>query len=283
MNAHISQRMRYLLAGAISCVLAHIVCEGASAETRREHPELARFFTEAGTTGTMVIHDHTSDHYFIIAPERAATAFAPSSTFKIPNTLIALETRAAKGMDETFAYNGKPFLVRGKLFLPEGCNTEVKLTVALQLSCIPVYQELARRVGVKAYNDWLTRLGYGSGQVTQENLTEFWLNGGIQTSAFQQIEFLDRLVTGKLPLAPEHVKALAEALTVERRPDEVLYAKTGYVFTCTPEIGWYVGWVEHQGRIATFALNLDITRPDHPKARKEIVLSVLRHLGLFGS
>jgi beta-lactamase class D len=263
--------------------MAHNACGGASAETRREHPELARFFTDVGTTGTMVIHEHTSDHYSIIAPERAKIAFAPSSTFKIPNTLIALETGAAKGMDERFAYSGKPFLVHGKPFLSEGCNTEVKLFVALQLSCIPVYQELARRVGVSAYNDWLTRIGYGSGQVIQKNLTEFWLNGGIQTTAFQQIEFLDRLVTGKLPFAPEHVKAVTKALAVEQTPDDVLYAKTGYVFTSIPEVGWYVGWVEHQGRVATFALNLDITKSDHPKARKEIVLSVLKHLGLFGS
>jgi beta-lactamase class D len=264
-------------------VIAQIGCGGASAETRREHPELAYLFADAGTTGTMVVHELTSDHYSILAPERASTAFAPSSTFKIPNTLIALETGAAKGMDETFAFSGKPYLVRSKPFLPEGCNTEVRLTVALQLSCIPVYQELARRIGVDTYNDWLTRLGYGSGQVSNDNLTEFWLNGGIRTTAFQQVEFLDRLVTGKLPLRPEHVRALAKALTVEQTPEAVLHAKTGYVFTTIPEVGWYVGWVEHQGRIATFALNLDMSKPDHAKARKEIVLSVLKHLGLFRS
>jgi len=39
-----------------------------------------------------------------------------------------------------------------------------------------------------------------------------------------------------------------------------------YVFTTTPQLGWWVGWVQRGDRSWTFVLNLDITQPEHPAA-----------------
>ena len=59
----------------------------ASGAVSAEEPDLGRFFQ--GTEGTFVGLD----------PERARTCFLPASTFKIPHTLIALETGDASGPD----------------------------------------------------------------------------------------------------------------------------------------------------------------------------------------
>jgi beta-lactamase class D len=266
---------------SIAAALLVMVGSAAPAQTITDRPELARHFEDAGTQGTMVVHDIGGDRVWVVGAERAREAFPPSSTFKIPNTLIALETKAAGSMDEVFPHDGRPFLVNGEPFLPDACNADITLTVALQNSCIPVYQEIARRIGIDGYRRHLDRFRYGSGAVTEENLTDFWLTGDIKTSAHDQIEFLDRLVTGELGVSEVNVEAVAKALLVEETDHARVYAKTGYVFTSSPSRGWYVGWVERGERVTTFALNLDIIDPEHAGARKAIAIALLKELGIL--
>src|SRR5687767_12874214 len=53
----------------------------------------------AGTPGTFVLLDLETGHTRRYAPERAAERFSPKSTFKIPNTLIGLETGVLRDAD----------------------------------------------------------------------------------------------------------------------------------------------------------------------------------------
>lgn len=253
----------------------------AGAETIEEHPELVAVFAAAGTQGTMVVRVAGSDTVAVVDRARAERPFPPSSTFKIPNTLIALQLGIVSGMDERFRYGGAPFLVRGQPFLSPACNADVTLAVALRNSCIPVFQDIAGRIGAARYRDMLAKLNYGTGEVTDGNLRDFWLAGGIRISALDQAVFLDRLVRDRLAVRAEHVGALADALAQETTDKGTLYAKTGYVFTSVPEVGWYVGWIAQDERRVVFALNLDITAPDHPRARREIAMTMLRRLGYW--
>jgi beta-lactamase class D len=266
---------------AVAVVAFQITAEAGPRVTER--PDLVAKFTALGTEGTMVVHDRSANTMVVIGEERAARAYSPSSTFKIPNTLIALEMGAVQSMSEVFAYAGDPFLVDGKPFLPDICNGDISLDVALRNSCIPVYQQIAQRVGAKAYNESLTAFDYGSGEVNEDNLTEFWLNGDLVLSALDQVAFLDGLVSGDLPVSEENVGHMANALAVDVPGNAGVYAKTGYVFTSDPARGWYVGWVKRENRIVTFALNLDIVRPDHTKARQTIAFDVLRELGVLAT
>lgn len=252
---------------------------GLRAETIAERPDLEALFTERGTRGTMVVRVAGDDAAVVVNRARAGELFPPSSTFKIPNTLIALQRGAISGMDERFAYGGTPYLVRGRPFLSPACNAEITVSVALRNSCIPVYQAIAGRIGVAAYNEMLAALNYGTGTVTDGTLTDFWLTGAIRISALAQSVFLDRLVRDRLAIRPDRVAAVAAALAVETTDRGTLVAKTGYVFTSDPEVGWYVGWIAKDGRTVVFALNMDLTRPDHAAARREIALEVLRRLG----
>ena len=54
--------------------------------------ELAKHFADAGTAGTFV--GYKVDDYLVIASDkvRSGEAKLPASTFKIPNSVIALET-----------------------------------------------------------------------------------------------------------------------------------------------------------------------------------------------
>ena len=68
---------------------------------------LARHFADGGVVGTFV--GYKTDDYLIIASdtERSGQAFLPASTFKIPNSLIALETGVVTDPDkDVFKWDG---------------------------------------------------------------------------------------------------------------------------------------------------------------------------------
>lgn len=275
-------RVRNWAASGLALLALALLPLAALAQEVEERPDLEQLFAEAGTSGTIVIHAYGADKVFVVGKERADLPYSPSSTFKIPNTLLALRLGAATGMNESFAPPEQPFLVRGKPFLPDICNQRITLTVALQNSCIPVYQDIAGRIGVARYNDFLVRMNYGPAKVTDQNLKDFWLTGAITISARGQVAFLDRMMAGRLPFQQPHIDAMWEALAAGESEKRRLFAKTGYVFTSTPEVGWYVGWIRKDGQpTATFALNLDITAPEHARARREIALKALKALDLW--
>lgn len=62
-----------------------------------ERPDLRPFFS--GLPGTFVLLDGKTGERVYYARERAGVPVIPASTFKIPNTLIALETGVASGPD----------------------------------------------------------------------------------------------------------------------------------------------------------------------------------------
>lgn len=254
----------------------------ALAQEVQDRPDLERLFAEAGTTGTLVVHDYSTDKILVAGKARADQPYSPSSTFKIPNTLLALRLGVVSGMGETFAPPTQPFLVRGKPFLPEVCNSRITLTAALQNSCIQAYQDVALRIGVANYNEFLVRMNYAPASVTDANVRDFWLNGAVTISASDQVAFLDRMIAGRLPFQPAHIEAMWAPLAAGESDKGQMFAKTGYVFTSTPDIGWYVGWIRKDGEAtASFALNLDITAPEHARARREITLKALGALGLW--
>ena len=73
------------------------------AETDAPSGELENLFIEAGVEGTFVLFDPQNDETVAVNPARAGRRFVPASTFKITNSLIALETGAVSNVDEVVA------------------------------------------------------------------------------------------------------------------------------------------------------------------------------------
>ncbi len=257
------------------CFLAAILLAtvaGRAAEMR-EIPALAAIFEKAGASGTFVMLDPKTGALVGHDAARAAKRFIPASTFKIPNTLIGLETSAVKSVDEVLPYGGKPQM------LPEW-EKDMGLREALPISAVPIYKELARRVGLPRMREWLVKLDYGNCE-TGDKVDQFWLVGPLEISAIEQVRFLARLAAGDLPVDPENVAAVAAITTLEKTPDATLHAKTGWCMDAEPQIGWWVGWVERDGEAYPFALNMDMPEGIDPKVRLEIGRACLRELGVW--
>jgi beta-lactamase class D len=228
-----------------------IVCSStASASEWQDSSKLEAIFAANNVTGTFVLYDTDADIFIGYNQERAETRFIPASTYKIPNTLIGIITGAVKSVDEVFPYDGKPQPVKS-------WEKDMGLREAIKVSNVPVYQELARRIGLERMRAELARLGYGNGEIG-DVVDVFWLEGPLAISPVEQTLFLARLAHGKLPLPEKTQMQAQELLLMEQNDDWSLFAKTGTAARLSPNIGWWVGWVETEGKIYTFALNIEL-------------------------
>ena len=250
---------------------------GDAAPVLVERPDWKTHFDAAGVSGTMVLQKDGAPQILVYDASRAATPFLPASTFKILNALIALDCAAVTGPDEVFAYDGKP------RFLPEW-NADLTLRQAFALSCVPVFQEIARRVGPERMAAGVAAAGYGNAAI-DGGIDRFWLDGALRISALQQIDFLARLNRRELPFGETAVATVLDLMLVEQTPDAVLRAKTGLTGRVTPGVGWYVGLVTRGPDTWYFALNLAIPQPDAAQAvvpaRKQVALAILRSEGIY--
>lgn len=239
-----------------------------------ESPALAPIFQEQKARGTFVLLDAKTGHLTAHNATRAAKRFIPASTFKIPNSIIGLETGVVKSADEVLPYGGKPQP------FPDW-EHDMGLREAIRLSAVPIYQELARRIGPARMKEWVARLEYGNANIGT-TVDRFWLDGPLEISAVEQTQFLDRLAKGKLPIRAETLTAVKEITQIEKTDAYTLHGKTGWCMSTDPDIGWWVGWVERDGKVAaTFALNVDVVEKEDAAKRLPIAKACLRALGVL--
>lgn len=241
-----------------------------SARTYREVPELAKVFSGNGVTGTFVLFDAASDTMLVSDEGRAKKRFTPASTFKIANSLIGLDAGVVKSVDEVLPYGGKPQPRKE-------WEHDMGLREAIKISNVPVYQELARRIGLERMRGGVKKLGYGNCEIGHV-IDRFWLDGPLAISAVEQTEFLDRLLKGALPIAPNAMQAVREITLMKKTDTYELHGKTGWVGPTPPQIGWWVGWIERGNEVYPFALNLDMKDEDAAK-RIPMGLECLKVLG----
>jgi beta-lactamase class D len=264
---------------AVATVVLAAIAPAATARTI-QRTDLLHHFSDAGTTGTMVVrHTGPRPQTVVVGARRSHARFLPSSTFKIPNSLLAIDRGVASGPGQPYPGPHPNVLVDGKPFLPPACEGDLTLATAFSSSCIPIYQGIARQLGRPAYVEAVHAMDYGNRRVSGAPLDSFWLEGPFAISAHEQVRFLERLRRGTLPVSRHAMRSVRSMMVIERAGGLVLRGKTGYVFSTSPSVGWWVGWVASRDGSWTFALNLDITRPEHAPARIAIGRAILAELG----
>lgn len=238
----------------------------------RDSAAIKALFSSAGLTGTFVLYDVAGDTFTGHNRARAETRFIPASTFKIPNSLISLSVGVVKNVDEVLPYGGKPQPMKA-------WEKDMGLRDAIKVSNVPVYQELARRIGLGRMNAALAKLDYGNGDIGK-TVDIFWLRGPLKISAIEQARFLKRLASGELPLPKATQAEVREILRIDQGEDWTLFAKTGLAAN-KQKVGWWVGWVEKSGRLYAFAINIDVRKPEDAEKRIELGKQSLKALGIL--
>ncbi len=234
---------------------------------------LEALFNDRGVTGTILLTTLDGTQLFQACPERAKMPLLPASTFKIPNSLIALEEAALTGPDEIFIWDGE---VR---FL-DAWNQDHSMRTAFPVSCVWFYQELARRVGNEKYLLHLKQLNYGN-MKTGPEISSFWLDGDLRITAEQQITFLKKLHNNELPFKVQNIQIVKDLMVVEETDDYKFRAKTGWAVRADGQHTWWIGYVEKGDQVWFFATNIELTHNDQAKYSREITREALELIGVL--
>ncbi|HSO84242.1 MAG TPA: class D beta-lactamase [Thiocapsa sp.] len=237
--------------------------------------DLAALFSAAGVEGTVVIADLDGDRMHVHNAPRAAQRLPAASTFKILNTLIALEEGVIAGPDALIHWDGR-------LHDMPDWNRNHTLASAFAVSCVWCYQSLARQIGAERYRSHLERAGYGA-LAEPFDPVAFWLDGTLTISALEQVEFLRRVILRTLPYRASSYEGLRRVMLAEAGDQDRLFAKTGWAARATPKIGWYVGYVETPDATWIFALNMDTRDAADLPLRQALVRAGLQAKGIIAS
>ncbi|MGS4262884.1 OXA-198 family carbapenem-hydrolyzing class D beta-lactamase [Serratia marcescens] len=238
-----------------------------------EDQVLAGLFSQHGMKGTIVISSLHNEKTFIYNEPRANLKFSTASTFKILNTLISLEEKAISGKDDVLKWDGHIY------DFPDW-NHDQTLESAFKVSCVWCFQELARRVGAEKYRNYLRESAYGE---LREPFVEttFWLDGSLQISAIEQVDFLKKVYLRTLPFNATSYETLRQIMLVEKTPAYTMWAKTGWAARVKPQAGWYVGYVETPKDVWFFATNIETRDEKDLPLRQKLTRAALQAKGVI--
>jgi beta-lactamase class D len=251
--------------------------------------DFSQQFKSLGVNGSILIYDLNQDLFYQHNRDRNETSFLPASTYKIPNSLISLETGVIQNDVDILTWDG---IERG---LADGSpirewNQNLNMRLAFKYSAVWFYQVLARKVGHQRMQDFVTKIQYGNQNIgAKEDIDKFWLEGKLRITPRQQIDFLRRLQQNDLPFAQKNIDLVKDIAIAKRgrspiaeaTDNYVLRAKTGLATSVTPQIGWYVGYLEQNDNVYFFATNIDVVSKKDVAARLEVTKLCLQDLGLL--
>jgi len=148
-------------------------------------PEFKTILDSSLVEGAILIYDSKKDIYYSNDFEWCKKGFLPASTFKITNSIIALETKVVENDSTLFKWNGEKRRLKN-------WEQDLILKDAFHYSCVPCYQEIARKIGVEKMKKYLNKLDYGKMIVDSTSIDLFWLEGNSKITQFEQIDFLKR-------------------------------------------------------------------------------------------
>lgn len=233
---------------------------------------VAAVFAAENIEGTLIVATPDGTPVHVFNADRSKTQYSPASTFKIPNTLIALKADVVTSKESPFTWDGT---AKGR----DAWNKDHTLESAFRVSCVWCYQEIARNVGSERYVVDLAGLNYGNQEIG-ERVDMFWLNGDLKISAAEQIEFLSAMVNYEVPYKRDHVDLVKEIMLVEQSANYSLYAKSGWTGSAL-HTGWYVGYIEKDGDMLLFAMNIEMDKAEQAGLRKELTIRSLAALDLL--
>jgi beta-lactamase class D len=220
-------------------------------------PDFGKF---DGTAVIIDLNSSTKTVYGTHADERVN----PCSTFKILNSMIALDSGVVRDENETIKWDG---VVREYPFW----NRDHTMRSAIAVSTVWFYQELARRVGKNKMAEMVRAAEYGNMDSSQ-TLNGFWLGGGsLKISPYEQTGFLAKLVRNQLPFSLRSQSVVKDIMRLEKYDEVTLSGKTG---SCGGT-GWFVGFIEKGETTKVFAFEIRGEGTNGTEAKK-IALEYLK-------
>ncbi len=282
---------------SVVVILLSVVLLASSCRESRihEHENWGEYFAEYGIdSACFIMRDNNHEAIEYYNKERCLQRFSPASTFKIFNSLVALDVPIVP--DESFIIQWDS--VERQI---AAWNKDMDMREAFKVSNIGYYQEIARRIGYDYMQHYVDTASYGNRNVGGA-IDSFWVNDSLQISADEQVGFLKRLYFNQLPFTDRTQRIVRSMMLQEDGDDHKLYYKTGWGVNGDKETLWVVGFAErimeveeHENSMNKsgvrrypyfFALNFTIPAADadkHPwgQVRIDILKEILKDQGVI--
>jgi len=234
-----------------------------------DEDSISDIYSRAGIEGELLIESLDKETIYQYSSIPVEQTFIPASTFKVPNTLIALEESVIKDQFEVIHWDGVT-----RAYAP--WNSDQTLATAFARSCVWCYQYMARLIGDEKYRHYLDKFSYGN-EKTGTDIATFWLDGDLRISTSGQVEFLRKVYLESLPVKKRNIEILKDIMLNDVTPHYKLWGKTGW----EGQHGWYVGYLESNNRVWFFANYITIENQSDLLLRKKLVMDSLKLKGIF--
>ena len=257
------------LKGISTLLFFSLLLSSCSINNLTEDQQLKKYFDKYQISGTFAMFDNAQGHFTIYDTTTYRKRFTPASTFKIVNSLIGLETGRISDENMVIPWDG---VTRS---FPEW-NQNLNMTQAFEYSCVPYYQEVARRIGRDTMQFWLDTLAYGNKNCSGP-IDSFWLNNTLQISPDEQLGLVKKLYFEQLPFQKRTQQIVKKVMLRESTDLYKLSYKTGW--SSVENLSWIVGWIEENRRPYFFVLLVKATKTnqDLPAIRKKLLTDILEH------
>jgi beta-lactamase class D len=264
--------LRTSLFAVIACFLF-----GCSPNNVTVDQSLGKYFEQNNVKGCFALFNNGNGNFTVYNLDRYKdSAFLPASTFKIVNSLIALQTGVAASTNMVIKWDGVQRSV-------DAWNKDLTMNEAFRVSAVPYYQEIARRIGKDTMQFWLDTLHYGSTKITSR-IDTFWLDNSLKITPDEQLGLVKRLYFGQLPFYSAYQDTVKKMMLFEDKPEYRLSYKTGWgVRENSDQLGWMVGWIEENRHPYFFVLNIESANAsiDMASVRMKILKDILGQLGFM--
>ena len=257
----------------VFCPLLFISCTVNKAKTDNN---LKSYFDENYVDGCFTFLNNADGEITVYNMPMVTQRFSPASTFKIVNSLIGLQTGRITDEKMLIRWDGVKRPV-------EAWNKDMDMTEAFKVSCVPYYQEVARRTGRDTMQQWIDSIGYGNKDISGP-IDSFWLNNHLKISPDEQLGLVKKLYFDQLPFRKSVQQIVRDAMLQEDNTAYKLSYKTGWdADEKGNDIGWVVGWIEENRHVYFFVTFVKSTKPgtDISAVRMNITKGILKQMGFM--
>ena len=232
--------------------------------------DLKKYFDSSHVEGCFALLNNQLGDITVYNMELDTQRLPTGTSFKIPETLIAIQTGKITDENTTLIHDTS---VSGNPTLKQ----------AFEKTSIPYFQEMARQIGKNTLQLWLDSISYGNKEMSSP-VDSFWLNNELKISPDEQLGFLSKLYFEQLPFQKYAQETVANLMMKE---DDSLYRLSYATGTGIDEknnaFAWNLGWIEENRHVYFFVTF--VRTPDKSKEEESNAINIskscLKELGFF--
>ncbi len=188
------------------------------------------------------------------------TRYAPESTFKIALSMMGFDSGVLQ--DET----NPSFPCKEEYdYFINTCKGPHTPSTWMRDSCLWYSRVLTQELKMEKFQDYIQKFNYGNKEIKGKNaLIDAWISSSLQISPLEQTEFLQKVADQQFPISSKAYKMTKKIMFLQELPGGwKLYGKTGNGRQLDKDSkktdlqhGWFVGFIEKDGRSITFASHI---------------------------